>query len=39
MAECSEYNEISENVTNVFRAYFTAEKMSKAYQNLYDKVL
>lgn len=39
MAECSEYNELSKNITNVFRAYFTAEKMSKAYQNIYDKVL
>lgn len=39
MAEYPSYNELSVNVTNVFTSHFTAEKMSKSYQKLYDSAL
>jgi len=39
MAEYPFYNELSINVTNVFKSYFTAEEMSKSYQRLYDRNL
>jgi glycosyltransferase involved in cell wall biosynthesis len=35
IAQYPAYNELSINVTNVFFSHFTAEKMSKSYQDLY----
>jgi len=39
MAVYPKYTELSENITSIYTSYFTAEKMSKSYQALYESAL